>query len=51
MGEVSRFQYLCSMGHEIQARKEVMQCPVCFKGQPCPGSLKRVGPGSRKVER
>jgi hypothetical protein len=41
------FQYECSNGHQLGGSHACCYCPVCEHGQPCDGTLTRVGPGSR----
>lgn len=47
----SPYQYECSMGHWLEGPAAIEQCPVRYKGHACPGSLTRVGPGSRTKEK
>ena len=42
------YHYVCSNGHTIEHNHALAACPVCVKGHPCDGELRRVGPGSRK---
>ncbi len=42
------YRYVCAKGHQIRSYVPVDVCPVCPRGRPCDGVLKRVGPGSRK---
>lgn len=41
-----RFQYECSMGHQLFSHKPLTACLVAR----CQGVLKRIGPGSRTKE-
>lgn len=41
------YQYECSEGHSLRAEHECSVCPACVLGEPCTGTLLRVGPGSR----
>ena len=47
MEEQSKYQYICSKGHQIYSEKEHSKCLVVSLGSPCKGVLNRVGPGSR----
>ena len=47
----SPFQYKCSMGHFLEGPKPILRCPIRFDHHDCPGSLTRVGPGSRTSEK
>lgn len=42
------FEYECSGGvHMIGASHPVERCPMFVKGEPCTGTLRRVGKGAR----
>lgn len=40
--------HVCSNDHVFSWPETTDKCPVYVKGCPCPGEVKRVGPGSRK---
>lgn len=44
---VPPFQYECSNGHEIGTDRAICGCPMCIDGQPCGGTLRRFGAGSK----
>jgi hypothetical protein len=46
---VPPYQYHCDRNHEIHADRPITKCPAVVRGEPCPGSLKRFGPGSKET--
>lgn len=41
------FEYVCSEGHSLAANHRITLCPACVHGEPCQGTLTRVGKGSK----
>lgn len=44
--DLPEFEYRCSNGHDLAGDKPVTVCPAVVRGEPCKGTLVRVGKGA-----